>query len=341
MRLAIVAEKPSLLQAFSKFLPEFYPDVDFSRTPVCYPNFGWYSGSERRFRLPRGLRMEQLPFLGEPVYRQISFDEAGGHIGVRWLGGDARVPSALEAALAYAEADVILAVVDPCYGGAQLVERFLSDTLGGIPEGKVIYPWCPDLTDAGIRRALAEARLWEEVGERPAREGRIRRYFDFNYLANALPLFTKAFHASGIKAEIPTKYALQVLYDAQDGTSLNEGRWIERMRKWKGTGRYEPCPDASIGSAASRSQILLGLTKDGLMERGGSGRDANLSISCSGKQFLSMLHPDCRDFDLPFRLRDWSALQEPEAKEKIGRYLRTYFGKQKRFMSKWPDARHG
>jgi hypothetical protein len=336
MRLAIVAEKPSLLQSFSKVLPEFYPEVDFTRTPVCYPMWGWYSGTAHRYRLRRGLRMSELPQVSETAYRPLSFEESGGHIGVRWLGGEGRIPSTLEAARAYDEADVILVLVDPSYAGAELAERFLTSLIGSVPTGKVLYPRCSSLTDQGLRSAMSNARLWEDFADRIAGQGRIRRFFDFNYLNNALAILAPAAVSAGLGRRTLSKYELQFLYHARGGRERHEGVWMERMTNWTGTGRYGSENEGSFGSAASRYPILSGLLKDGFLRPTSTGRrDSPISISTAGEKFLTLLHPDCEDKDLPFRIWDWSKLPEPEAKEKIGRYIRTYFGKQKRFMKRW------
>lgn len=51
----------------------------------------------------------------------------------------------------------------------------------------------------------------------------------------------------------------------------------------------------------------------------------------NGRTLLDSLHPDWRDPDLPQRLQEWQHLPYPEATERIGRYLRTVFGKQRRY----------
>ena len=52
-----------------------------------------------------------------------------------------------------------------------------------------------------------------------------------------------------------------------------------------------------------------------------------------GRAFLEKLHPDCEDPDLPFRLSEWQ--HDPATGHaKAQRYLRTWFGKQKRFMNR-------
>jgi hypothetical protein len=337
MRLAIVAEKPSLLDAFAPILPEFFPSADFARTPVFFPIMGWYVGTSKRFRLPRGLKWSELPFISEPIYRQITFTDAHARIGVRKLVGPTYAMVEAEAEQALAEADVILALMDPCYGSAHLAHRFISDALGHFPKGRVLYPWAEALTESALRESLGQMRYFEEFAMPLAMQGEIRRYFDYNYLANALPIIGAAARQAGTWGDtIPSKYGLQLLYDARETGPLNDGQWGERMYKWKGTGKYKPGSYfPGLGSPTSRHEIVRELEKANYLEPlGGSKRNRQIGLSEEGGRFLDLLHPDCRDADLPFRLDQWSVLPETEAKERINRYIRTFFGKQRDFFDK-------
>jgi hypothetical protein len=337
MRLAIVAEKPSLLDAFAPLLPEFFPDADFARTPVFFPVYGWFKGTANRFRLPRGLKWSELPFISEPVYRQITFTDARAKIGIRKLVGQTYSMVESEAEQALADADVILALVDACYGGAHLAYRFISDALGYFPKGRVLYPWIVDISEKGQRKSLTEMRHFDEFAMPFAMQGEIRRYFDYNYLANALPIISAAARQAGTwGTTIPSKYGLQLLYDARGTEPLSDGHRIERMTKWKGTGKYKPAPGDyfdGLGSPTSRGQIIEELVDAHYLQRT-SAKRTHTSITEEGSRFLELLHPDCQDLDLPFRLERWSHMPEAEAKEKINRYIRTFFGKQKSFFEK-------
>ncbi len=342
MRLAIVAEKPSLLDAFAPLLPEFFPDADFARTPIFFPIFGWYVGTANRFRLPRGIKRAELPFTSEPVYKPITSMTAKARIGVRKLGAPSFSMIESEADQALADADVILALVDAYYGGAHLAYRFINDALGHFPKGRVIYPWIIDLTENGMRKALSEMRCFDEFAMPIAMQGEIRRYFDFNYLCNALPMFGEAARLAGTwGSTVPSKYGLQLLYDALDTGSLSDGKRIERMTRWRGTGKYKTSDTAfydGLGSASSRNNIIEELVKAHYLRRSGKNR-INTELSEEGSSFLDLLHPDCRDADLPFRLDAWSLLPVPEARSKIDRYIRTFFGKQKAFFDKARNER--
>lgn len=336
MRLAIIAEKPSLLDAFAPLLPEFFPEADFARTPVYFPVFGWFVGTANRFRLPRGIRWSELPFTSAPVYKQITSTAAKARIGVRRPGVPSFPMIEAEANQALAEADVILALVDPYYGGAHLAYRFITDTLGHFPKGRVLYPWIQDLTERGQRKALSEMQHFDEFAMPIAMQGEIRRYFDFNFLCNALPMFGAAARQAGTEGDtIPSKYGLQLLYDARETGRLSDGARFDRMLRWKGTGRY--ASDANLfgglGSSASRYNIIRELVEADYLQRCGT-RSAQTELSKEGMAFLDLLHPDCRDADLPFRLEKWSVMPADEAKDRIDRYIRTFFGKQKTFFDR-------
>lgn len=59
----------------------------------------------------------------------------------------------------------------------------------------------------------------------------------------------------------------------------------------------------------------------------------DLKPTALGETFLSALHPDCEDRDLAGRLHLWCEEGLASARPKIDRYIRTFFGKQMRFLS--------
>jgi hypothetical protein len=333
MRLAIVAEKPSLLDAFAPLLPEFFPQTDFTRTPVFYPISGWYVGSAKRFRLPRGLKWSDLPFISPTSYKRISFSEARAQMGVRKLVGKPSSMTEADAEQAFAEADVILALGDASYGGAHLAHRFISDALGYFPNDRVLFPIVWNVSERELRKALSEMRLFENFALPWVEQGEIRRYFDYNFLSNAIPILgAAAREAMLLGGFVPSKYSLQLLYDVRDTGQMSDGQRISRMYSWKGTGKYKTEDDFyGLGSPTSQHQLILELESAGALER--VNRIETL-ITKAGMRFLDLLHPDCRDPDLPIRLHQWSRMPGLEARQKIDRYICTFFGKQKKFFAK-------
>lgn len=326
MRLAIIAEKPSIAGFYGKVLPEFYPHVDFSDVAVFHPIMGWYVGN-RRFHFPRGLKWQDFPYVGDTAYRPLQIADSRPVKGIKGLS-ERRVIYAEEGREALHSADLILLLVDPCAQGIHLAYRFLADNFQDVPWERTLYPWSLDMTDDGLRKSLSAARRPDEFALPLIAMGENQRFFDFNYLVNSFALTgSSVMLDAGVRGPVPSKYGLQTLYDARDAGPLDDGGRIGRMSKWKGTGKYDWKKYDGLGSPVSRAAIIEQLIQGGLLARKGKKTD----ITDGGRRYLNLLHPNCLDSDLPFRIADWSALPSAEARAKMTRYLRTFFGKQKTF----------
>ncbi|MCS4088527.1 hypothetical protein [Rhizobium sp. BK176] len=327
MRLAIIAEKPSVTARFSRVLAEFYPDVDFSEVAVFHPMLGWYVG-HRRFQFPRGLKWQDFPFVGDTAYRAISIDAARPVKGIKDISAR-RVISTEEGLQALHTADLILLLMDPSAQSVHLAAKFLGDHFETIPWERTLFPWVPDLSDNAMRQSLSAARRPDQFAIPLIEMGDNLRFFDYNFLVNSFALLGRSvMEDAGLRGPVPSKYGLQTLYDARQTGPLNDGQRIDRMSSWKGTGKYRHRKYYGLGSCASRAAILQQLIEGGFLERNGKKTD----ITDGGRRYLDLLHPNCLDSDLPFRIADWSALPPAEARAKMTRYLRTFFGKQKVFI---------
>jgi hypothetical protein len=110
------------------------------------------------------------------------------------------------------------------------------------------------------------------------------------------------------------------------------------MRNWPGTGKY-PVSSLSgnrfgLGAVEFQNYALHTLVDRCLVEE----INDRYTLSEEGEAFLDVLHPDCEDPDQPFRTAAWTCLPVDEAEAAIGRYIRTFFGKQRRFIGKLPDV---
>lgn len=173
--------------------------------------------------------------------------------------------------------------------------------------------------------------------------GLVKRYFDYNFMLNSQAILSRAYRAATArKGDFISKYQLQLLYWLRKSGSISYIKLIECMdRKWTGTGRYNRshlCDELTsvIGTAASNKNIIEGLGDMGLISR----IDHQVEITPSGISFLNLLHPDCEDSDLPFRIGLWMQQPFEQAKLKIDRYLNTFFGRQMKFESKIGNARN-
>ena len=275
------------------------------------------------FRYPRGLGMPDLPFIGEPNWkprqqpRPVVFEVAMGHIR----------PANLDLSGLLSSAAQIWFAADPDPAGAVAFHVLLSETIGG---GAARAPH-PALHLQGrdkhsVSNAFdSPATTYAPWFHSALNAGIARRFFDFNFNVNALALFGPALRKSTptSHSHIVSKYSLQLLYALRESTSWgNDKELLQAMETWEGSGRYAAC---CMGSPASRPEILKGLRTAGLLN--------GVELSAQGKAFLDLLHPDCRDPDLPGRIGQWEQ-EWPTARPKVERYLRTFFGKQKRFSPK-------
>lgn len=276
------------------------------------------------FRYPRGLGMSAFPFIGEPQWKPrhpsngqfsaFSIADSGAQ------PCDRTVQDLLEGA-----ASIVFAA-DPDRSGVNAFHVLLEQCLGfdqamtGRP-AIMLYALDP----ASVGKALNEVGSTHDdwfVALRNA--GVARKFFDFNYNTNSLVIFGQVLRQlDSVPSSFQlSKYGLQLLYSLRDKPALNESSVMRRMHNWAGTGRYVP---SQLGSAASQHSILLGAVEAGLIEN-----SDGFALSPSGHALLNHLHPDCQDLDLPARLEKWES-EWPASKPKIERYLRTVFGKQKRF----------
>ena len=262
MRLAIIAEKLSLLESYSQHIVSRYPSVDFSQVATFCIMQAWFSGNAR-FKIPHDLKYADLPYVGEPAYRPMGVVETRGTMGLRHGELSATRPlTPYEGIQALLEADEILILCDASPESVHMAARFLVDMIGEVPLGKCKYPWTTSFPNGELRRFLDDAKLIEDYSPM-VDVGAIRRYFDYNYLVNSLPIHGATAHRAGLRFGIPSKYGLQALYACHDLGPTTEGQLMYGMSRWTGTGKYHDSISSGValGSAASRGSIVKGLRR--------------------------------------------------------------------------------
>jgi len=200
------------------------------------------------------------------------------------------------------------------------------------------------------------------------RFGDAKRVFDYWWLCNSAAVFSKLQKQVDVeRPKILSKYELMTLHLlALRNKPISENNLLYGMQNWLGTGKYLPLHDfcrpslegfhsmclgtreeadqdqsqkdrvwGAIGSPMSRHEIITNLVEMGLVEddREGAriGLMGGISITDRGRYFIARCHKSTFDPDLPFRLSIWC---ESADYDKMERYIRTVFGKQKRFLSK-------
>jgi hypothetical protein len=356
MRVCLITEKTSLGANVLPYIHEMHPALDPDGFVCAFVSP--FTHLNTCFRYPRNLAMRDYPWAGEPAYEPFAFGASGPKGSLAFMsprfgfvsepgGGPvlepARFPAQIpepvdpggEAARRLRTADIVYVAVDPGASSTLALDRCL-DFLGVDPRRVAILRLF-SLSSAHIRTALADpARIADPWYAHDLAAAGVRRRFDYAYQVNALALHGQAMRAAGAEtnAQPPTKYGLQLLYDMHGGSLRTEGELVHDMGSWEGTGSHRDLRDEhgyrpSLGGTASRHQILHGLTETGLTEWRG---ERHVAVSTLGLRFLSLLHPNSRDRDLPFRLEAWKT--DPDGTAKVDRYIRTFFGRQIRFLAR-------
>jgi len=350
MRVALICEKPLLAKVVIDELLFIEPDLDRSAFVVGWANEFYHLNSA--FVIPRGQTYQSFPMTREAVYRSMTFDgrylEDGSKMPIRrglsskthpYFSSHESIIDNEDFASSVKRADVVYIAFDAGPSGYHVQMRVL-DWLKSL-DGDFIIKHFPVMSavSADLHYGLLNAREIDNLAEK-AQLSLVRRHFDYNYLLNAYPIMGMTFDkAFGKRLPWPlSKHELQVLYFMRrHGKPLSDGKLFETMWQWRGTGRYDTKGwdfYNGVGNSASRSNIMKNLEMQGFLER--SGR-SSLTISSQGERLLRFLHPDCEDADQVMRIYSWAQLPIEVAKEKVERYIKTFFGKQKRFLSKMRD----
>lgn len=347
MNIVLICEKPSFAKAVIDELLFVESEMDHSSFTIGWASEFYHLNSAFSFR--RGDTYSSFPMTLEASYKPMSFQGC-------YLDGDRRLAArkglsrqqrneysaTFDAMIddeAFVEtvkkADVVYIAIDPGPSGyhVQLRVRQWLAAVGGSFLVKHLVTY--DLGSVSIHNGLRDAGEIVDL-EELAKLSILRRHFDYNYLLNARPVMGMTFEKAFAKRfDWPlSKHELQLLYFMRDGELRNDGNVIETMSRWKGTGRYETKGWSNyhgMGNPASRATIIQNLLAQGFLER---PKGKALAISAQGERLLAFMHPDCEDPDQVIRLYDWAQLSIADAKGKIDRYINTFFGKQKRFLSK-------
>lgn len=318
----LVCEKPSVTRHVLPAVERanVWPGHKVLALETLYP-LGRFS-----FDYRRGLAFHDLPTVIEPCWRPREGMPWTRHVDA--YGQVASYPDVSPDDAVKGASQIVFAC-DPDVRGAMAFHVLLAETLGA-PAADLPRPaiWLTSLNEASIETAIGAMGSTDEAAFRNlVKAGHARRFFDYNFNINAMMLFSVAFRACGLIGHGPfavSKFGLQLLYFLRD-QQLGEGALIAQMSQWPGTGRYLP---ASLGSPSSYAAIIDQLRDAHLVEK----RDGTQAVRLTetGRAFLDRLHPDCKDADLPQRLRLWET-EWPASRPAMDRYLRTFFGKQRRF----------
>lgn len=328
MNILIVAEKPALSRALAPFARKHWPDAN-----ITFIHASPYSEIIPVY--PRGRPLRDYPLTAEPEFRLAAWEKWWSCALV--VGKRSAVYRREMGEHLFREANLVVSACEPDHTGAATFETVVRAMYG---DDRV--PGCPallfhDMEDETLQAALENLRPFGEIHAGSLAYGRMKRYFDWNWNANALVVLGEVQRRAGLPAGAPplSKNSLQLLYGLRSRGEISEYDIVTLMSHWAGTGRYKQDGpwQPGIGSVLSTGHILKNLGDAGLLDVVQGEGMRQRKVSDRGHALLGLLHPDCEDPDLPFRLDAWCD-QGSAAKSAIDRYIKTFFGKQMRFNAR-------
>lgn len=321
-----------------------------SQIKETYPNhkivvINQLSFRNLKFQYPKKLKWSDYPYIEEPQYK---FNETNWN---DWRPQELTEENTCISTQITPEeiqsVETIIYADDPfntnCHNFDLFLKHFFKDKVVDIPALILLSLDC-----ATILKSWKERKNFYEIFSQSIKVSEIKRYFNYNYNINSMGIFGYMLKDLGIDTNIHniSKYSLQLLYElrninnqviASNGQMRNKthGRLISLMNQWVGTGKYkrEHSYESRLGSETSSLAIIEGLVDMGLAKMTKYGNNSEVQITSLGELFLSKLHKDCLDKDLPFRYELWQNEDLEIIKPKIKEYLKKFFGRQKRKLN--------
>lgn len=317
MSIVIVAEKPSIVRLIAPHARAHWPTEQLTIiSAIPY-------GSNFTPIYPRGLPLAEYPRVA-PVQVRVAPMGQSWHP-MRVIAGGTCL------ATEFSDDDfkatrVILNACDVDSTGAMAFAYLIESHFGADALNTRQFPSLThqSMDPSDVVSALNKTQNFADCMSGAISHGRVKRYFDWNWNANALVVLGSTARGMGLDYSPVSKYSLQLLYWLAGRGPVTEGTVYLNMSRWRGSGKLRATQE--LGSMASRVAMLHKLSEAGLIAMTEEG----IIATPIGLKFLSKLHPDCYDPDLPSRLAAWCS-EGLDAIPAVDRYIKTFFGKQKRF----------
>lgn len=312
--LVVVAEKPMHADRLAQMFAARWPghQLFFVLT---------YTFGLSKLALPAPNPLATYPHVADPVWQfRSTFPSAP----VWAPHGEDVVPTDLPVEFILATADEIILACEADSTGAVASHTLLQECLSAdaarqlrrvVALTALDEQHIEEAYSAGLTTLDPEYQGWLSTGL-------ARRFFEFNYNANALAAQGPVLARLGLKApqQVVSKHALQLLYHLrrEARAPLTEASLLQLMA----TGfDVEGLPRTPLGSVLSRMAIIDALLVAGLIEK--DSRDFH-RVTRLGQEFLSALPTKCEDPALPAKLSVWCA-NWPESRGAMVAYLQEFF----------------
>lgn len=311
-KLIVFVDKPSVSRLIYQNIEKYYHDVD-----IYFIHLHPYMNP--KFVYPKGIKYKQYPLVQEIrtkndlniLQNKRIIREDNKILLADFIMTDIILDSCTE----------ILYMGDPDYSSAIAFSLFVDNQYKDKSLPIIYSTKLYKLDSDSIDKSLTEIVLFDDGYKEIVNYGLVKKYFDYNWNLNSLVLLN-SYYQKVYNKEVAwiSKYELQLLYFIKDN-KLSESLLIDRMSDWEGTGKYSE--KMSLGSAASRCQMITNLIKNDLVKV----EERVVQLTSDGLVFLNNLHKDVRDIDLPYRIHHWCLDGLHCSKPKIDKYIKTFFGK--------------
>jgi hypothetical protein len=329
MTIILFTEKPSAAVGYIHHIRKLNPDGGDIITIYTHNNH------LLEFQFPGDLKLRDLPAVRPVSYKPIQFEGfLSPRRGVSAIAVNEAVAAVSTAGKVYVEPG--------CLNGFAVADRLAGWVRVRNPQARILITQSQGMDNGHYQSAVEDARPIDEY--MPAvNAGNIRLFFDYNYILNSHPMIADAFAKIGRKGTRHIgKTSLQLLYwfrqrARKKGCYVTSHDVAHVMRNWQGTSKYPVSSLAGarlgLGAVEFQNYAFHTLVDRRLVEEA----DDRYTLSEDGEAFLDVLDPDCEDPDQPFRTAAWTSLPYQDAEDAIARYIRTFFGKQRRFIGKLPN----
>lgn len=321
-KIVIVTDKVHYSKDLLPAALKFFPNCEIYFVHIF--SIGLYE-----FAYPKNLKMKDFPIVAQPKWKSRDLGDAP-HTVCKATGSEL-VPTGLCVQATLASADEIVCAVLPERTGVHAFKTLILHCCGEEAyNSKIRVASTYSRSEKGLYDAFENGgTTHDEWFVKEHERAEVKRYFEYNFNLNSAVIFGQALDRVGVDRSkfILSKNSLVVLYYLRKIDQIGDIDYLRLMRgNWVGTGKHQ---NGWVGSIPTQSTIIFQLIDVGLV----SSEDRYYKISEKGRTLLTLLHPDCCDLDLPFRLETWCQTGL-SVLPSIDRYIKTVFGKQKRFLNK-------
>jgi hypothetical protein len=329
----VFVEHPLFARKIAPFLVSRWPGEKIVMMPLM-------QGYLHRPVYPRGLAYRDFPLIQPIEFKPVPDNWGEGYFNALYIvnpdGSVSRVDQSFDEARKTLEDSSSIAYMgDWDYTGVWGLERIIESLLPDKSVDCEVYQFELEYRDEGYPLVIPNPITRQDPDYLALYQAAVvKRHFEFNFYLNSHAIFGKLYREifqQPISDHFGRNAILTSIRMSKEGSLPST--LPAYLQAWKGTGRYANSNPYYKGmnsflSCWNTGHELLNLKITRAIEGSGGG----FELTSEGAAFVSRIHKDCYDQDLPFRLGEWMSRPLSEVQPIMDRYILTYFRKQQRFQ---------